>query len=105
MTGKLRERIDRMRATRLGDEAGAGQPVGPVYGHGAGAAHALPAGTAERERRVDLALDPDQRIENHRPAIVEIDLEGIEPRIAAGFRIVAVDLEGLHALRAGGAGQ
>ena len=62
---------------------------------------ALAARAAEGKRRVDLVLDPEERIENHRPAIVEIDFEGIEARVFAGIRIVAIDLERLDAHRAG----
>jgi hypothetical protein len=70
--------------------------------HGAGAADAFTARAAKGQRWIHLVLDPDQRIENHRPAIVNVDAERIETGIAAGIRIVAIDLERLHPLRAGG---
>ena len=50
----------------------------------------------------DLVLDPEQRIENHRPAVVEVDVESIEARVCAGIGIVAIDLERLKPRRAGG---
>jgi hypothetical protein len=60
-------------------------------------ANALAARAAEGQRRVDLVLDPDERIENHPPTIIEIDFESIEARILAGIRGVAIDLERLDA--------
>src|SRR6185312_2009997 len=86
----------------LGDEARAGEPVRAIQGHGAGTADALAAGAAEREAGVDLAFDPDQRIEHHGAALVDVHLKGVEPRVAAGFRVVAIDLEGLGPLGARG---
>src|SRR3546814_5394564 len=44
-------------------------------------------------------LDLDQRVEDHRPAIVEINLENVVAGIFARIGIVAVDLETLHARR------
>ena len=60
---------------------------------------------SRQERRkvsvgVDLVLDLDQRVQNHRPALVEIDLVGVEPRVLAVVGIPAIDLEGLDALGA-----
>ena len=49
--------------------------------HGAGAADALAAGAAEGQRRIDLVLDPDQRVEDHRPAIVAVDVVGVDARV------------------------
>jgi len=40
-----------------------------------------------------FALHLDQRIEHHRAALVEIDLERVVARVLAAVRIVAVDLE------------
>jgi hypothetical protein len=62
------------------DRLGAGQRVGAVDVHRAGAADAFAAGPAERQRRVDLVLDLDQRVENHRPAAAQIHLVGIDLR-------------------------
>ena len=74
----MRQRVDRDVALHLVDRLEAGQRVGAVDVHGAGAADALAAGAAEGQRRVDLVLDLDQRVENHRPAGVEIDLVGVD---------------------------
>ena len=41
----------------------------------------------------DLVLDPDESVQNHRAAIVEIDFEGIETWVLAGIRLVAINLE------------
>src|SRR5262249_49339552 len=54
------------------------------------------AGPAERQGRVDRILDPDQRIENHRSAIVEINRVVVHARVGA-----AVGIESIDAIRAG----
>jgi hypothetical protein len=51
---------------------GAGERVGAVDVHRAGAADAFAAGAAEGQRRVDLVLDLDQRVENHRAEILNV---------------------------------
>ena len=86
------ERIDRCRRANLGNKSRAGQPVGAVHVHGAGAADAFPARAAECKRRIHLVLDPEQRIENHRSAIVEVDVESIEAGVRVEIGIVAIDL-------------
>src|SRR5690606_42057182 len=55
----------------------------------------------EGERRIDLVLDLDDGVQNHRPAGVEVQLEAVDPRRLAVLGIPAIDLEGLHALGAG----
>ena len=97
----MRQRVDLHVAAALRDVLGAGQRVGAVDVEGAGAADALAAGAPEGQRRVDLVLDLDEGVQDHRPAGLEIDLEAVEPRVLAGVRVVAVDLEGLDLLRAG----
>jgi hypothetical protein len=69
--------------------------------HRTGAANALAAGAAEGERRILLALHLDERVEHHRPALVQIDLERVVARVLAAVRIVAVDLERLDPAGAG----
>src|SRR3546814_8017081 len=54
---------------------GAGEAVRAVDVHRALFANALAARAAESERRILIGLDLDQRVEDHRPAIVEIILE------------------------------
>ena len=50
----MRQRIDFHRAGNVVATLGAGERVRAVDVHGAGAANALAAGTAQRQRRVDL---------------------------------------------------
>src|SRR5579875_61645 len=96
--GHVRERVDLRGTSRIGDEARACQPIGAVDVHGAGAADAFAARAAKGERGVDVVLDPDQRVEHHRPAFVEIDFKRIDPWALTGVWIIAVNLEGLGAL-------
>ena len=69
----VRKRVD------LGDRglgvnvSQAREGVGSVNVHGARAANSLTARAAERQSGVDLVLDLDQRIENHRAALSEVD--------------------------------
>src|SRR5690606_30761278 len=85
--------------------AGAGQRIGAVDVHRARTADALAARAAEGQRRVDLVLDLDQRVQDHRAALVEVDLVGIGARILVVVRAPAIDLELAHAGRAGGRGE
>src|SRR4029078_8996702 len=80
---------------------GAGERIGAVDVHGAGAADALAAGAAERQGRIDLVLDPDQGVENHRRTVVTIDKIGVDARVGVVVRIPAVDAERCDAARAG----
>src|SRR5690554_5404960 len=102
----VRQRVDRHPAlAAVVDGLGAGQGVGAVDVHRAGAADALAAGAAEGQRGVDLVLDLDQRIENHRPALVEVDLVGVGTRVFVVVRAPSVDLELAHAGRSGRRGE
>src|SRR5690606_5768728 len=85
----------------FGHESRAREPIGPVDVHRARAADAFAARAAERQRRIDVVLDPDQNVEDRRAAILEIDAIGIEARISAGLRIVTVDLERFYSLGTG----
>jgi hypothetical protein len=69
------------------------------------AADAFAAGAAEGQRRVDLVLDLDQRVENHRAAGREVDVVRVDTRVLAVVRVPAIDLEGAHLLRAGRRGE
>src|SRR6185437_14935438 len=71
--------------------------VAAVQVHRARSADAFAAGSAEGQRRVDLVLDLDQRVEDHRPAVIEIDLEGVVTRVLAALRVPAVNAEMAHA--------
>jgi hypothetical protein len=52
---------------------------------------AFAAGAAEGERRIDDVLNPDQRVEHHRPAIVEIDEVGVHAWVLPVVGIPAID--------------
>src|SRR6185437_1250680 len=97
---QVRQRIDCRRRGQVENEPRAGKPVRAIDVHCAGAANPLATRTAERQRRIDLVLDPDERIKNHRPAIVEVHSERVQTRVFAGIWIVAIDLEFLDAGRA-----
>ena len=83
----------------------AGQRVDAIDVHSAAPADALPAAAAKGQGRIDLVLDPDQRVEHHRPRLVEVE----RVRLHAGLRgrlvgAPAVDVEGLDSGRAGRTG-
>ena len=65
----------------------------PVDVHRARAAHAFATRPAEGEGRIDLGFDPDEGVENHRPAIVAVDEIGVHARVCAIVRIPAIDAE------------
>ena len=88
---QMRQRIDLDRAVDLARRLDAGERVGAVDVHRARAANALAAGAAEGQRRIDVVLDPDERIENHRAAVAGVDIVGVDARIVRVVRIPAVD--------------
>src|SRR4029079_16361322 len=94
----VRKRRDAHLAGYLLEGGGAGESVLAVHVHRARPADAFAARAAEGQRRVDLVLDLDQRVEEHRPAFVEVDGVAVEAWVGASIGIVAVDLEGLEAL-------
>src|SRR6202044_2265946 len=57
------------------------------------AAYPLAAGAAEGEGRIDLRFDPDQRVEDHRAAIVAVDEIDVDMRIGVVVRVPAIDAE------------
>src|SRR3546814_19414189 len=69
------------------DRGGAGEAVRAVDVHRARSANALAARAAESERRILIGLDLDQRVEDHRPAIVEINLENVVAGRSAERRV------------------
>ena len=89
----MRQRIDLDRPFYVVDGLQTSECVGAVDVHGTGPANPLSAGSPKRERRVDLVLDLNERIQNHRAAVIHINLIGIELRVFARCRIVAVDAE------------
>src|SRR3546814_5720482 len=78
---RSRQRRDPDLALHVLDRGGAGEAVAAVHVHRAGAANPLAAGAAEGQRRVLLALDLDERVEDHRAARVEVDVERVVARI------------------------
>ena len=89
----VRQGVDLHRALHLVHALEAGERVRAVDVHGAGAADPLAAGAAEGQRRVDLVFDLDDRIQDHRAAIVEVDEIGVHARVRPVVRVPAVDLE------------
>ena len=98
----MRQRVDAHIALHFINGLQAGKRIQPINIHGAGAANPLTAGTPEGERAVHLILDLDQRVQHHRPALVEINFESVIARVFAGIRVPAIDLEILDLLRSGG---
>ena len=93
---QVRQRRDPARSwLEAVDRGQTGERVGPIDVHRAGAAHAFTAGSPERQRRIDLVVDLDQRVENHRSALIEIDFEHIDRRVGVLVRIPAIDPEAL----------
>ena len=83
--GQAGERFDRDRFGVERFHAGlAGEAGHPVDAHRAGAAHADAAGAAEGKRRVVLALDDEQGVEDGHPA-VEVEREELF-RVRVGAR-------------------
>ena len=94
----VRQRIDAdIAAAELVTGLGAGERVQAVDVHRARAADAFAARAAQRQRRIDLVFDLQQRIEHHRPAAGHVELVGIDARPRAGGRIEAIDPEAPHA--------
>lgn len=89
----MRQRIDLDGALDVVHTLGAGKRVRAIDIHGAGTANAFTARTAQRQRRVDLVLDIEQTVQNHRTTIVTIDIIGIDTRIFVVIRRPAIDAE------------
>jgi hypothetical protein len=93
MCGRARHVLDRLQA---------GQRVAAIDVHRAGPADALPARTTEGQGGIDVVLDVDQRVQDHRADRVQIDLVGVQARILAVIGAPAIDLELADPLGAGG---
>src|SRR5690606_39076865 len=87
----MRQRVDGDPAGKLLERLEAGQAVVPVHVHRAGAADALAAGAAEGQRRIDLILDLEERIEDHRPAAVHVDPVRVESGAVVLVGMPAID--------------
>src|SRR5688572_11669379 len=90
----MRQRVDLHIALHVRNVFGAGEGVGAVDVHRARPAHPFPAGAAEGQGRIDLVLDLDQGVQDHRAARIEIDLVAVDGGVAALVRVPAIDLEG-----------
>ena len=93
------QRIDLHLLLHFADVFGAGQRVCAVDVHGARAANTLAAGTPEGQGRIDIILDLDERIQDHGPAFIDIDLVAVDSRCFVVIGIPAIDLKGLHIAR------
>ena len=89
----MRQRINCDVAFHFVDVLGASKRIGAIDVHRATAAHAFAAGPAEGQGRIYLVLDLDQRVQDHRPALAQVDLEGVEARVFAAVGIPTVNLE------------
>jgi hypothetical protein len=80
------ERVD-LRVLALGavDTAEACKRVLAIDVHRTRAANALAARAAEGKRRVDLVLDLDQRVEDHGPTLVQVNLVRLQNRLLRGL--------------------
>jgi hypothetical protein len=93
----VREWVDaRLLGSVCGNAAQAGQGIDTVDVHGAATANALTTTPPEGKGRVDLVLDADERIQHHRPGLVQVQ----RVRLHLGLRrwlvrIPSVDLERL----------
>ena len=94
--GQMRERVDPHVPVDVRAWLRAGERVDAIDIHRTGAADALPAGAPERERRVNLALDPDQDIKNHGTAGIYVHFIRVDARRAIGIRIEAINLEATY---------
>src|ERR1019366_162093 len=74
----VRERVDLHVTLNIVAMTRASKRISSPDIHRAGAAHALAAGAAESQRRIDFILDLDKYIENHRPTLGHADLVGVE---------------------------
>lgn len=78
----------------------ASQSVHTVNVHRATSANTLTAAAAERQRGIDLILDADERIQHHRPRLVQIQSVCLHARLLLGtIGIPSVDVESLGSRR------
>lgn len=75
------------------DALGAGKRVLAIDIHRARTANTFAAGTTESQGLIDLILDLDKRVENHRAAFIEIDFISVDTRVLIIVRRPAIDTE------------
>ena len=69
------------------------QTIASIDVHSTGAADAFPTGAAERQSRVLLVLNLQQHIQNHRTAVIQVNLIALHSWFFTCIRIPAVDFE------------
>src|SRR3954452_1622419 len=79
--------VDTHRLPGFIDRFGTRDSVCAVNVHTAGAANSLRAGTPECESRIDIILNPDQRVQDHRAAVVPVYMKGVHCRIDTTLRV------------------
>ena len=90
----VRQRVDLDVASGLVlDRADARQRVDAIDVHRARTTNGFTAGTAQGQGRVDLVLDLEQRVQNHRPAGGQVHLEAVDARVLPVVGRPAVDTE------------
>ena len=94
----MRQRIDFHIAFDFIHAINTGQRVDPVDIHRARPTNTFTARPTERQRWVNLVLDLDQRVQNHRTTGVHINKVGIQRRI---FAIIGVPAVNLHLAQIG----
>src|SRR4029079_6082490 len=87
----MRQRVDLLRSLDVLQAPQAREGIGSVDGHRARAADTLAARAAEGERRVDLILDLDESVENHRPAALVILSRAVYVSVLVALGVPAVD--------------
>lgn len=94
----VRKRVDLDVGSSLSrNSAQASKSVLSVDIHGAATADTLTATSSEGQSRVELVLDSDEGIENHRPSLVKVQSVGLKTRLlAGGIGVPSVDLERLE---------
>jgi len=80
-----------------GNSAQTSKSVLSVDVHGATTTDTLTATSSEGQSRVELVLDSDEGIENHRSSLVKVQSVGLKTRLlAGGIGVPSVDLERLE---------
>lgn len=89
--------MSRTRATGPGEvsHTQASQSILPIDVHGAATADAFSTATSEGDGGIELILDSDQGIQDHRAGLVQVEGVGLKARLLAGcIGVPSVNLEG-----------
>mmetsp|Transcript_5135 Transcript_5135/g.7816 ORF Transcript_5135/g.7816 Transcript_5135/m.7816 type:complete len:254 (+) Transcript_5135:273-1034(+) len=95
------ERVDAGGVLGVGDPAQARQGVGPLDVHGTGPTDAFATRLAECKGRVLLSFNLDQGVQNHRPALLQVNGVGGHIGLATVVGVPSVDLEVLDVFALG----